>query len=304
MSEHAGSLGILRNLESNDLVLVAGAVVLAWLIASAVRWVLRPVAERAPLRLRLPILRMIPLLRLGVGIAALAVIVPILVEPTFQNVVAIVASVGLALAFVLKDYASSLVANVVTVLEGPYQPGDWIKLDGTYGEVKWIGARAVHIVTAYDNEVIIPHSRLWSKSISNATSGSHSVLCVADFYLHPDHDGEAVRRRLVEIGKTSSYLMPETQASVVAQEKPWGTHYKLKAYVKESRDQFDFVTDLTLRGKDALRAMNLRFAQAPYAEVGRDLARHRQAALGRVEMWRGGSRVGFFGCRPFRLAMP
>src|SRR6266478_5340119 len=133
MSEHAGSLGILRNLESSDLVLVAGAVVLAWLLASAIRWVLRRVAERAPLRLRLPILRMIPLLRLGVGIAALAVIVPILVEPTFQNVVAIVASVGLALAFVLKDYASSLAAGVVTILEGPYQPGDWIKLDGTYG---------------------------------------------------------------------------------------------------------------------------------------------------------------------------
>src|SRR6267378_4988322 len=147
MNEHAGNLGILRSLESNEFVLVVGVVVLAWLLASVVRWVLRRVAERAPLRLRLPILRMIPLLRLGVGIAALAVIVPILVEPSFQNVVAIVASVGLALAFVFKDYASSLVAGLVTILEGPYQPGDWIELDGTYGEVKLIGVRAVHIVT-------------------------------------------------------------------------------------------------------------------------------------------------------------
>src|SRR5882762_5040614 len=88
MNEHAGSLGILRSLESNEFVLVVSVVVLAWLLASVVRWVLRPVAERAPLRLRLPILRLIPLLRLGVGIAALAVIVPILIEPTFQNIVA------------------------------------------------------------------------------------------------------------------------------------------------------------------------------------------------------------------------
>jgi small conductance mechanosensitive channel len=142
-------------------------------------------------------------------------------------------------------------------------------VDGTYGEVKLIGLRAVHIVTAYDNEVIIPHSRLWSSSISNASSGSHSVLCVADFYLHPDHDAEAARQRLAEVGETSTYLKPDTQVSVVMQEKPWGTHYKLKAYVKESREQFDFVTDLTIRGKKALREMNLRFAQAPYAEVGR-----------------------------------
>src|SRR3989454_7078709 len=153
MNEHAGNLGILRSLESNEFVLVVSVVVFAWLLASAVRWVLRPAAERAPLRLRLPILRMIPLLRLGVGIAALAVIVPILVEPTFQNVVAIVASVGLALAFVLKDYASSLAAGVVTILEGPYQPGDWIKLDGTYGEVKQIGGGAVQLLARYGNEV-------------------------------------------------------------------------------------------------------------------------------------------------------
>ena len=269
MNAHAGSMGILRNLESGDLVLVVSAVVLAWLVASAVRGVLRAAAESAPQRLRLPILRVIPVLRLGVSIAALVVIVPILIEPSFQNVVAIVASVGLALAFVIKDYASSLVAGLVTILEGPYQPGDWIKLDGTYGEVKLIGVRAVHLVTAYDNEVIIPHSRLWSSSISNATSGSHSVLCVADFYLHPDHDAEAAHQCLAEVAGTSAYLKPDTKVGVVVQEKPWGTHYKLKAYVKESREQFDFVTDLTIRGKKALRAMNLRFAQAPYAEAGR-----------------------------------
>ena len=195
-------------------------------------------------------------------------LVQIVVEPTFQNILAIVASIGLALAFVFKDYASSLVAGLVTILEGPYQPGDWIELDGTYGEVKLIGVRAVHIVTAYDNEVIIPHSRLWSKKISNSTSGGHSVLCVADFYLHPDHDGQAAKECLAEIAEGSGDLMPGSKVSVVVREKPWGTHYKLKAYVKESREQFKFMTDLTIRGKEALRAMNIRFAQAPYAEVG------------------------------------
>ena len=34
-------------------------------------------------------------------------------------------------------------------------------------------------------------------------------------------------------------------------------------------EQFDFITDLTIRGKEALRAMGIRFAQAPYAETKR-----------------------------------
>lgn len=269
MNHDAGNLGILRNLDSNEVLLIVGVLVVAWLMASAVRWLLRRAAESGPRRLRLPILRLIPVLRLCIGVGATAVLVQIVVEPSFQNVLAIVASVGLALAFVLKDYASSLVAGLVTILEGPYQPGDWIELDGTYGEVKLIGVRAVHLVTAYDNEVIVPHSRLWSKKISNATSGGHSVLCVAHFYLHPEHDAQAANRRLAEVAEASGYLMPGTKVGVVVQEKPWGTHYKLKAYAKESREQFDFVTDLTIRGKEALRAMHVRFAQAPYAELDR-----------------------------------
>src|SRR5712671_2264061 len=168
---------------------------------------------------------------LAIGAAAIVIVVPILVEPTFEDVVALVAAVSLALAFALKDYVSCLAAGVVTVIEHTYQPGDWIELDGTYGEVKTIGTRVVHIGTTDDTEVIIPHARLWSTSLSNASGGKPSLLCVTDFYLHADHDGAAVRQALAEIGETSSYRKLETKVTVVAVETPWGTHYMIKAYV-------------------------------------------------------------------------
>jgi small-conductance mechanosensitive channel len=265
MNDGAGSLGLLRKLDSSDLLLMAGIVVGAWLAATAIRWALQHAAEFAPARLRLLVLRVVPLARLAIGIGAVALIVPVLVEPSFQNVVALVASTGLALAFAFKDYASSLAAGLVAVLENAYQPGDWIEIDGVYGEVKSIGARAVRLVTADDNEVTVPHYQFWSKKISNATSGGHGVLCVADFYLHPDHDGGEVLRRLQEIGVTNVGRRPESKVSVVAAENPWGTHYKLKAYVKDSREQFAFITDLTVRGKQALRVMDVPFALVPYS---------------------------------------
>jgi len=54
---------------------------------------------------------------------------------------------------------------------------------------------------------------------------------------------------------------------VIVLEKPWGTHYRLKAYANESREQFLFLTELTIQGKAAIRALGIRFAQAPYAET-------------------------------------
>src|SRR5208282_6530216 len=98
-------------------------------------------------------------------------------------------------------------------------------------EVTAIGIRAVHIVTADHTEVVIPHSRLWSSSVSNASGGKRSLLCVANFYLHADHDGAAVKQALTETGETSRYRKLETPVKVVAAETPWGTRYKIKAYV-------------------------------------------------------------------------
>ena len=267
MDENFNAWGVLRKLSGQDVLLIFGALVLAWVAGACIRWGIRHLAEKAPARLRLIILRFIPLSRLLIAIAAVVIIVPLLIEPKFQNVIALIASVSAALAFALKDYASCLAAGLVTVLENTYQLGDWIEVDGTYGEVKSIDLRAVRIVTPDDTEVIIPHSRLWSTSIFNASSGNRSLLCVADFYLHPEHDAVSVRRRLAEVAETSSYRKKETLVTVIVFEKPWGTQYRLKAYVKESREQFQFISDLTVRGKEVIRSMGIRFAQAVYAQT-------------------------------------
>jgi len=269
MSDDLNAWGFLRRLTWQHVLLVLAVLLLARLLSVLVRWVVLHAATKAPPRLRLSILRAMPIAHLLIGAGAVATSVPILVEPTLRNVVALAAAIGLGVAFALKDYGSSLVAGLVTVLENTYQPGDWIKVDGTYGEVKSIGLRAMSIVTPDDTEVTIPHLRLWSASIFNASSGNRSLLCVTEFYLHPDHDATATPSRLKEIAEGSPYRKADTPVTVIVQEKPWGTHYRLKAYVKESRDQFLFITDLTLRGKEALRAMGLRFAQAPYAETPR-----------------------------------
>ena len=266
MIETPSSFALLRHLTWPDVISIFAVLALASLIVIITRWATGSVAEKLPPRLRMFVLRAKPIIRLLISIIALAIIVPIIIEPSFNNLIILFSSVALLVGFAFKDYGSSLIAGVIAVFENTYQPGDWIEIDGAYGEVKTVGMRAVHIVTLNDTEVIIPHSRLWSKNIFNATSGNHSLLCVTDFYLHPEHDAGEVRRRLAEIAKGSEYLKPETSVAVTVKEKPWGTHYRLKAYVKDSREQTSFTTDLTVRGKAALTAMDVRFAQATYAE--------------------------------------
>ncbi len=253
---------ILNRLEWPGLVLILGLLIGARVLASAAGWLISGLAERAPGGWRLTVLKSRPIVRLLIAVGTVLIIVPILVRPTFENAVALLAAFGLVFAFALKDYGSSLVAGLVTVLEGTYQPGDWIQVEGVYGEVRSIGMRAVRVVTSDDTEVIIPHSKIWSNSIGNATGGSHSLLCVADFYLDPRHDALLIRQKLEDVALSSSYRQPDSSVTIVIAEKPWGTHYRVKAYVRDSREQFTFTTDLTVRGKGMLLAAGVQAARA------------------------------------------
>ncbi len=235
----------------------------AWLAILAVQHATPWVAERAPARARYWLLAMVPVLRLIIVAWAFILILFRLVEPTFENLVAVLAALALALGFAFRDYASSLIAGVVTLGEIPYRPGDWIEVDGVYGEVKSLGMRTVKIVTPDDTAVFVPHLLVWNRPIQNANNGTQYLQCVVDFYLHPEHDGMLVKNRLYDVALTSSMLSLERPITVIVQEKLWATHYRLKAYPIDPRLQFDFITDLTLRGKAALIESEVKFATLP-----------------------------------------
>ncbi|MGI0153521.1 MULTISPECIES: mechanosensitive ion channel family protein [Pseudidiomarina] len=237
-------------------IVIAVAVAIIWLSQRLLPWL----ADHLHGKQRLFVLAMIPTLRVVVFILAALWIVPMVIETTVQNMVAILGAAGLAIGFALKDYVSSLIAGIVAVYELPYRPGDWIEVDGTYGEVKHIGMRAVEMVTPDDTVVFVPHLKLWNSLIHNANNGGPSLMVVTDFYLAANHDAHQVKQLLEDVALTSPYVQLKQPIVVIILEKPWGTHYRLKAYPIDPRQQFQFMTDLTARGKACLRALNIEFA--------------------------------------------
>lgn len=261
-----GDLGLkdaLDAITSGAIVDAAILIAVAWLFILGVQKILPGIASRFSGKPRLYILAAVPLLRLVIILGVIVLIVPILLEPTFENLVAVFGALALALGFAFKDYANSLIAGIVTLYEMPYRPGDWIEVDGQYGEVRSIGTRAAIIVTPDDTAVVIPHGKLWSSLIANGNDGTGNLMCVAEFYLDPEHDAAEVKARLRDVAFTSPWTKTYQPVIVVLSERPWGTCYRLKAYPVDPRDQFQFISDLTIRGKAVLRQMNVRQVTAP-----------------------------------------
>jgi small conductance mechanosensitive channel len=261
---------VFNDLNKIDFVGIAEIFVVSWILIWLVKHFLPWLANRVPGRLRVYLLPSIPVIRLLILIAAIALILPMLIKTNVQNIVAILGLTAVALGFAFKDYISSLLAGIVAVYERPYRVGDWVTVDGAYGEVISMNLRAIRVFTFDDTVVTIPHIKIWEKNIYNANDGKRNLLCVANFFVDPNHDAAQVRQKLHDVALTSPYLDLNHQIRVIVQEQPWGTHYQLKGYPLDGRDQMLFISDLTVRGKAALAKMGVKPARALPAPATQD----------------------------------
>ncbi|NOG31602.1 mechanosensitive ion channel [Halomonas sp. TBZ9] len=263
MDEQEQYARLFNDIDTQALITLGSVLASTVVLIIASQWALNWLANRLHGQLRFRVFALVPLTRLLILITALAVIVPIVIEPSLHNMVTLLGAAGLAIGFAMKDYVSSLIAGVVSAIELPYRPGDWVNIEGVYGEVKHVGMRTVEIQTPDDDLVAMPHLKLWNSAIYNANNGGVSLQCVVSFYLHPAHQAGWVLKALRDVALTSAYLKFDKPITVIAEEKPWGTHYRIRAYPVDPRQQFLFITDLTVRGKQVLSAAGVTPALLP-----------------------------------------
>jgi small conductance mechanosensitive channel len=256
---------ILRDLEEISfptiVIIMVVALIGAWLVERVVPWI----AAQLPPRFRFYVLPIAPIFRLLIFGFAIFQAIRLIIQPTAQNLLTIAGASAVAIGFAFKDYASSIVAGVVALVEQPYRPGDWVRIGGSYGEVQKVGLRAIKIETPDDNKVTIPHNTLWNENIINANDGRREHLCAAEFYLQPHHDAVLVDHALKDVAMTSPYVKLDRPITVIVAEQPWATHYSLRAYPIEGRNQLAFTSDLVIRGKDALAALRVEPARVAAA---------------------------------------
>lgn len=251
----SGAGGDIKNLPAALFILLA-----AWISFWLLRRITLSLAQALPPRARPRLVRWIPVMRLVAQLIAIVLVIMLVTDSPAATLVSVVVAIGV----IMRDYFSSLIAGIVALWETPYRPGDWIELGGHYGKVKEVGLRTVQMVTPDDTLIIVPHATIWSGVVANANDGEPDHLCVANFYLHPDHNAKAVRQKLRDVAITSPYIRLDKDAKVVVLEKPWGTHYRVKGYPVSGDDEFMFISDLTVRGKEALIGMNCQFATIPH----------------------------------------
>jgi len=231
------------------LLLVAGGFCL-WALNWGIQKVSGSLMDKVPARrfLILQITTLVGFLIYTLGTGALIVGV---LNPPREFMLAAAGSIAVALGFALKDVAASLVAGLLLLFDRPFQVGDRISFDDTYGEIVSIGLRAVRVQTLDDNLVTIPNSRFITDVVASGNAGELDMMVVTDFHVGLDSDLEEARNIIEEVIVTSRYAYLKKPVTFTIEEVPLAEYLAIrlrsKSYVLDVRYETAFKSDVVLR---------------------------------------------------------
>ncbi|MGK0412957.1 MAG: MscS family membrane protein [Polaribacter sp.] len=198
---------------------------------------------------RITIKGIIPIVKIFGWILILIIIIVGIFQPPLATLIAVSASLGIAVGFASQDIIKNIFGGVVILLDRPFSVGDKIEVGSHYGEVVEIGLRSIRIVTADDSLVSIPNGELMNQSVSNSNTGEANCQVVAEIYLPITVDTKRVRQIANESAQVSKYIYLNKPIFVLFfNEVKQGRSYlkmRLKAYVVDIRYEFTFKSDMT-----------------------------------------------------------
>lgn len=200
-------------------------------------------------RHRVTIKGFIPVVRIVTWIGSFSFIIVAIFRPPMASVLAISASIGVAVGFAAQDLLKNIFGGIIIIIDKPFQIGDKIQIGSHYGEVTGIGLRSTRLVTPTDNLVSVPNAEVMSHSVANANAGEENCQVVTEVYLPLSADIGRIRKTAMETAMVSRYVFLNKPVVVLFSQENVGQRVllkvKVKAYVNDLRNEFQFQSDVT-----------------------------------------------------------
>lgn len=171
------------------------------------------------------------------------------------NVTAALAGVGvlgIAIGFAAQQTLANILSGFGIFIDHLYRTGDWVKIDGHYGEVVNITLRATKIRTLDNTFVIIPNSIVSDSSVINFSEQGR-VRISAKVAVPYNRDVADARQALVEKVSQMEGIRSDTEPEVVVDELgDSGVNLLVRVWIDNAREEQKYQFMLTELCKKAL----------------------------------------------------
>ena len=230
--------------------LLLSGMVVVWLVNKVVRHLSEALMVSLPSR-RFLILQIATLFTFVWYFVGTYWLIAGIIQPPKEMLLALGGSAAVATGIALKDVVASIIAGVILLFDRPFQVGDRVSFNDTYGEIVSIGLRSVRLITLDDSLVTIPNSRFITEVVSSGNSGALDMMVVCDFHVALDADIDLAQNLIHEVVMTSRFAYLKKPVSFVLNEvivaERLAIQVRVKAYVLDVHYEKAFQTDIVKR---------------------------------------------------------
>ncbi len=224
-------------------------------LVALLRWALDKLARRFN-RYRLQISRLFPLLRLIIWTFALLMTVFVILHLPQGALLAVAATVGVALGLAAQDMLRNLIAGVIMLFDRPYRVGDMVRIGEHYGEVKSIDLNLTRLHTFTDDIVTIPNAEVMKQAVVNSNAGELTEMIAVPFHVPAASDIATLKTLAHEAAFCCPYSYLKKPVVIVLEDEVdyhYITKVTIKAYVVDVRYERAMASDIIERVKSALQ---------------------------------------------------
>ncbi len=168
-----------------------------------------------------------------------------------------VSIIGLAIGFAAQETLANFIAGVVIFWDKPFRVGDWVEIDGTFGQVQRVTFRSSRLLTLDGDTVVFPNTFMLSNRLANhSTHPLNRVnVCIGIAY---KESIEAAREVLLGIVTKDVRIATDPAPTVVVDEcAASSVNLKLRFWIEDEslaiRMRFEYLE----KAKNALDAAGI-----------------------------------------------
>jgi small-conductance mechanosensitive channel len=133
----------------------------------------------------------------------------------FTNITIIGGALGVGIGFGLQTIVNNFVSGLILLFERPVRIGDYIEIQGLWGEIKKIGLRATTVETFDRADIVIPNSDLVANQVTNWTRTNRLVRLKIPVGVAYGSDVPLVIKILLECAQENPSVMSSPKPQVL-----------------------------------------------------------------------------------------
>ncbi len=116
-------------------------------------------------------------------------------------------AIGIGIGFGLQKVISNFISGIILLMDRSIRPGDVIEIEGTYGQVKNLGARYTSVITRDGTEYLIPNENMITEQVINWSYSNTNVRRKIPIGVSYNSDIELARTLVLEACSETSRIL-------------------------------------------------------------------------------------------------